>query len=468
MRLLPAALSLAISMAFVQNAAAENILEIYQDAVNNDLVMRAAKAELRAGQEEANIALGALLPQIGAGASYSDSESTNENPNNANTGVLDSSSVSTSWSIGLQQSLFDMGKWYTFKSSQKLSEQAEISFRQNQQSLIVRTTTAYLDVLRAHNNLESSIAEEKAVKQQLDQTQQRFDVGLVAITDVHESRAIYDLAQVSRLTYEGVLETSYEGLTVLTGRMYTNIQPLLKNIPITLPNPAERSAWQELAIQGNLDLRKARLASQAAELGAKAAASLHLPTVTASISHNESSLDEGTQFGQDLSGMETTGDSISINLQIPIFSGGTISANRRKSYAQFDQARETLGAAERGITQQIRAAHIAVLTSIQEVAARKQSITSAQSAVDAIQAGYNYGTRNIVDVLNAQRNLFSAQRDHANARYDYILRLLELKQAAGVLTPADIQGLNQWISNSMNSKTNPALLPASSRMKVSS
>ncbi|NRB40896.1 MAG: TolC family protein [Pseudomonadales bacterium] len=130
----------------------------------------------------------------------------------------------------------------------------------------------------------------------------------------------------------------------------------------------------------------------------------------------------------------------------------------RTAYAQFDQARETMGAAERSITQQIRAAHISVLTSIQEVAARKQSITSAQSAVDAIQAGYNYGTRNIVDVLNAQRNLFSSQRDHANARYDYIIRLLELKQAAGVLTPADIQALNQWISATMDAKNNPALL----------
>ncbi|NRB43005.1 MAG: TolC family protein, partial [Pseudomonadales bacterium] len=174
MRLLPAALGLAISMAFVPHVAAENILEIFDDAVRNDLVMRAARAELRAGQENVKIARSALLPQIGFDATLSDSEIENEfdNPNDI---VVDGtvSSNRKNWGIALQQTLFDMSKWYDFKAGQKLSEQAEISFLQSQQKLIVRTTQAYLDVLRAHNNLESSIAEEKAVKQQLDQTQQR-------------------------------------------------------------------------------------------------------------------------------------------------------------------------------------------------------------------------------------------------------------------------------------------------------
>ncbi|NRB39002.1 MAG: TolC family protein, partial [Pseudomonadales bacterium] len=288
----------------------------------------------------------------------------------------------------------------------------------------------------------------------------RFDVGLVAITDVHESRAIYDLAKVSRLTNEGVVETSYEGLTVLTGRIYSQIQPLTKTIPITRPFPSERSAWLELAFRGNYDLKTARLTTEAAKYKSDSAKAKHYPTLSASLGHQVSITESSGADGFDsaFDGTNTT-DAISIKLQVPIYFGGGISANRRKSYAEFDQARETLAAAERGITQQIRASHIAVLTSIQEVAARKQSITSAQSAVDAIQAGYNYGTRNIVDVLNAQRNLFSSQRDHANARYDYILRLLELKQAAGVLTPADIAGLNQWISAEMAPKQNPALMP---------
>ncbi len=256
MRFKTAALSCFLAITGVQQASAENILEIYQDAVNNDLVMRAAKAELRAGQENANIALGSLLPQVGITGNYTDSDSSNENPNNSVVAIIDTTRVSSSWNLVLQQALFDMNKWYTFKASQKLSEQAEITFNQNQQDLIVRTTRAYLDVLRSHNNLESSVAEEKAVKQQLDQTQQRFDVGLVAITDVLESRAIFDLAKVSRLTNEGVLETSYEGLTVLTGRTYSHIQPLSEQLPVALPSPLERSAWQELAIQGNLDLKK--------------------------------------------------------------------------------------------------------------------------------------------------------------------------------------------------------------------
>lgn len=475
MRILSVFLGYSISLAFVPQVSAENILELYQDAVNNDLTMRAASAKLRAGQENVNIARGALLPQIiaGAGISYNDNDQGADitdidagfSPDGYEQLLTESTTITTKgWQAQISQQLFNMGSWYNFKAGQALSDSAEIEFRKSQQDLIVKTTRAYLDVLRAHNNLESSIAEEKAVKQQLDQTQQRFDVGLVAITDVYESRAVYDLAKVSRLTYEGVLESSYEGLTVLTGRKYSQIQPLSENLPITLPIPAEREAWLELALQGNPDLMMGRKTTASAKYKSDSARSAHYPTLSLSAIYRDQTISGEKSFPTQNSDIKVNADAdvytesteISLQLTVPIYSGGTISANRRQAYAQYDQARETLAASERAITQGVRAAHISVLTSIQEVNARKQSIKSAQSAVDAIQAGYNYGTRNIVDVLNAQRNLFSSQRDYANARYDYILRLLELKQTAGVLNPSDIQALNQWISIDMEAKMNPA------------
>ncbi len=442
---------------------AENLDEIYQLAVENDPVMRSAEASFRSQKEVKKFAFGSLLPQVAGEVFYNDQDSSVELPasdeETSGEDVVEgvAASIDTQktqelgWQVGLKQKLFDLSSWYTFKSSQRLTESAEAEFISNQQSLVARTIEAYLNILKAQDNLASSVAEETAIKQQLDQTQQRFDVGLVAITDVHESQAAYDLAKVSRLVNQGALEVAYESLSLLTGRPHANIQTLSSALPISLPEPSERDEWVNLAQHGNLELQQARQAAEAAKYAAKATKAGHYPTLSASVLHRESDKD-GEQYGKTIDGTSFETDSFSLNLVIPIYTGGSVSAARRQAYADYDQARETLAGAERGITQQVRAYHIAVLTHIQQVAARKQSITSNESALEAIQAGYNVGTRNVVDVLNAQRNLYAAQRDYANARYDYILSMIDLKKAAGLLTPADITALNQWLTTEQVTK----------------
>ena len=452
------ALSIGLSLLIAQGISyAENLEQIYQLAVENDPIMRAAEASYRSQKEAKKQALGDLLPQVGAEVSYTDLDNQFINPNAAAAEALAANkTTSTGWTVSIRQQLINLTNWYTFRSSKRVTESAEIEFLSNQQALILRTIEAYLNILKAQDNLTSSLAEETAIKQQLDQTQQRFDVGLVAITEVHESQAAYDLAKVSRLTNQGALEVAYESMSLLTGQPHSLIQTLSPALPITSPEPDSKEQWEALAQQGNFELQKAEKAKEAAEFAAKAVKAGHYPTLSASFTHSENDID-GERYTIEVDGAEEETDLFKISLLIPLYSGGKISSARRQAYADLDKANETLAGAKRRVTQQIRALHIAAMTQIQQVAARKQSITSTKSALEAIQAGYNVGTRNIVDVLTAQKNLFAAERDYANARYDYILRMIELKKAAGLLTPDDISNLNQWIAPESATKAQAGL-----------
>lgn len=452
---------------------AENLNDIYRAAVINDPVMRAAEAKLRSDEENYKQARSLLLPQIAIQGRAAKNDTTTEtdipagqnNTINGNTpltqltvsdistifsaSLRDSQSTSKTTDIGWQatflQPLFNMSSWYTFKSSKKAKDAANLEFIGNQHSLIKRSVESYLNVLRAKDQLASSRAEETALKQNLEQTQQRFDVGLVAITEVHESQAAYDLAKVNRLLDQGRLSVAYESLTILTGKSHTNIDAISEKLPIQTIEPADIDSWVQTAKQNNTELQQSESTAEAAKLQAKSSASQHLPTValTATISENENT---GEQVGRDDVVTNIERQEIALVVEMPIYTGGRTSAARRQAYANYDQAREQLLGVERSIVQQTRANYIAVLTRTQQVIAQKKAITSAQSALDAVQAGYDVGTRNIVDVLDAQRKLFNAQRDYANARYDYILSYFELKEVAGTLTPADITWLNQWMT----------------------
>lgn len=434
-------------------AYSDSLSDIYQAAVENDPMMRAAEAEFRSQSESKNMARGALLPQLQLDAmvGYADRENTTTFKESTPISPNSKSKAKPAMqaSITLTQQLINIGAWYNFKSGKELSKQAELQFIDNQQDLISRTVTAYFDVLRAQSNLESSVAEEKAMKQQLDQMQQRFDVGLVAITDVNEAQAAYDMANVGLIANQGRLQIAYQALSILTGSQHDSINNLADNYPIVSPEPADMQEWVNLALQNNPSLKLAESGVTAAEYQAKAAKANHYPVLAlqakALKSHNKV---EGQSFGQDIDKQETEEYSIGIGLSMPLYSGGAVGAKRRQAYAQYDMAREQTVGAERMVTQQTRSQFIAALTTMQTVAARKQAIVSTKSALDAIQAGYNVGTRNIVDVLNAQRNVFAAERDYANARYDYITSMIDLKKSAGTLSPEDIHGLNEWIVSS--------------------
>lgn len=449
--LLPLTLSLSCVCAS-QLANSESLQEIYALALENDHQLKADTAAYRAGEEYVSIARSRLLPQINASASYSESEyDTTGYETSIDANVTAEGDVENEiYSITLNQPIIDMAAWFGYKQGKALSEQAKAQFGADQQSLIVRVADAYFNVLRAVDNLETAMAEEKAIHHQLDQTNQRFEVGLTAITDVHEAQAAYDSATASTLSARGTLGIAFEELEVITGQSHDTIVPLQDNFPVTQPEPLQRHDWVEFALQNNYQLKVAKYNAKAAKQNARASASGHLPTVTASINYTER---DDTNFD-----LTTTGSTVSrdqrldesttflVRLDVPIFSGLGVSSQRRQAEQFNIQAQELYNKTQRDIVQGTRSLHLSVVTNVAQITALRQAIRSSQSALEATQAGYEVGTRNLVDVLVAQRNLYQAQRDYDNSRYSYVLDMLRLKQVAGNLAPTDLVQLNSWMN----------------------
>lgn len=438
--------------------SANTLSEIYELALQNDPQLRAARAAYLAGSESKNISRAQLLPQISAVGEYSESKYENSSTSVLGQGAIfgrkgQTEQETKNYSITLSQPIFDLPAWFSFQQGKELSEQAKLQFSADQQSLILRSADSYFDVLRARDNLETALAEEKAIKRQLEQTRERFEVGLLPITDVHEAQAAFDNATVNTLETQGALDIAFEGLTVLTGEPHQQLAGLMPDFPVENPEPQNREDWVQFSLQNNFSLQAAKHAKEAADNNAQSKKFEHMPTITGSMSYYDNISDSdftGTDINSNQpftspSENEQDGHTIGVQLNVPIFTGGLVSAERRQAYQQFIQASENYTSTQRNTVQQARSQHLQVITNTARTKARNQAITSAKSALEATQAGYEAGTRNIVDVLIAQRTLFQAKRDYANARYDYIGSLLRLKEVAGQLSPDDIYQLNAWL-----------------------
>lgn len=449
--LLVAALTTVISFS-AATTQASSLQEMYALALENDHQIKADTAAYKAGMESKTIGRSGLLPQISATAQFSDTEIDSSGYQGSPINAVVASSADTqneAYTVSLTQPLFNMAAWYGYKQGKALSQQAEAQFNADQQALIVRVSEAYFNVLRAIDNMETAKAEEKAYAHQLEQTKQRFEVGLTAITDVHEAQAVYDNATATTLEALGNLGIGFEELEVLTGRSHDSASPLVEGFPVVQPEPAKRKAWVDFALQNNHALKVAKFNSESARQNSRAKTSNHLPTVTGSYTYTDKD-DTNTQIdflgtSFDADSRNENGNTIAISVNLPIYTGGRTSGERRQAHQQYMQSQETYNKALRDTIQAARSLHLSVTIDVAQVKARKQAITSNQSALEATQAGYEVGTRNLVDVLVAQRNVFDAQRNYDNTRYDYILSMLRLKESAGLLSPKDVQDLNRWL-----------------------
>ena len=435
------------------NVQGESLRDIYELALENDATLKAQQARYLASLEDEKAARATLLPQVSAtyGVQKSDTDTSSPgivgfSPERAPLigNTFDNTDIDTrTFQVSLQQAIFNLPAWFSFQRGRELSRQAEATFAANQQNLIVRVVEAYLAVLRARDNLRAAVAREEAFGRQLEQNQQRFEVGLIAITDVYESRAAYDIAQVDRIAEENKVAVALETLTVLTGKRHDTLDLLAEDFAAIPPEPVDRSAWVEFALTNNFNLKAARYAEEAARQNARARKLAHAPTLSGTASYTDTEID-GTRF-QDPAGIfnfppdrETERTVVGVELSMPLFSGGALSAERRRAAQQFNAAREERINLTRRTVTDARSLHMTVVNDVARVKARRQAIVSSESALDATQAGYEVGTRNIVDVLNAQNTLFAAVRDYANSRYDYILNTLRLKEQAGLLSPEDV------------------------------
>jgi outer membrane protein len=439
--------------AFAGNACAVDLVQIYDMARASDPQLAAAEAAMFASGESVVQARASLLPSLSGSAGLSESNSSSSQitsiPQPDGTvrfGRADGNGDTTTrtYRLQLSQTLYSRANYTALRGARAGESSQAASYDAALDNLFVRVSESYFGALTATTNLEAAKAEETAVKRQLEQAQQRFEVGLSAITDVHEAQARYDGARAAAILAQNQLDDSYEALAELTGKPVSDVRPLADEITLSLPSPNRTEDWVATAEAESPALAIRRFDLTQAEENVNTAKAAHLPTLSADYSWVDQT-SWGARSSNNLSfpaGSDFRDHGVGITLNVPIFEGfATQSKVRQQSYNR-DAAADRYEQEKRSVTRNTRNAFRAVAAGISEVEARKQAQISAQSALDATQAGFEVGTRTIVDVLISQQVLFQAQRDYARARHDYLLNSLRLKQAAGTITVADLQAVN--------------------------
>jgi len=425
-----------------------NLEDVYRAARDNDPVLGQAVAGRLAQKQTVVQSRASLLPTVSASGSKSEQTRSygsrlDMNPASPTFGQTyrpeDEDFEGHNWSVNLRQPIVNVANWFNWRSAKALSSQADSDYQATELALYTRVAEAYLNVLRAQARLDSTLASEQAVKRQLEQTQQRFDVGLVAITDVLEATAAYDNAIVNRIQFTGDQGIYFESLTTITGIGFDTIDGLSTRLPIVNPDPRDENEWTNVALTSNPQLQSAREALRSAESSLRSRLSGHLPTVDFSAGYNES-----FSGGLSFYGNRTSGNTYSLSASLPIFQGGAVHSRFTEQRHRVQQSKERVRERELTTARDTRNFFRAVSTDVARVEARLKAIKSRESALEAVRTGYEVGTRNIVELLQAQQNLFSSQYDYADSRYNYVLNLLRLKQTTGVLSEEDILEISAY------------------------
>lgn len=419
---------------------AQGLLEVYQAARLTDPTYQASIAAARATGESKAQAIGALLPQVSASAyaQNRDSESTSATGFNP-AGEFDLHG----YSIKLTQTILRFDQFAALSIGNLQAQQAQLDGVLAEQELVNRAAEAYFAFLAAKSDLLTAQAERESISSQLEQAQKRFEVGLIAITDVNEAQASYDLADAQLILAEQDMENAKDVLREIVGRHIDDLPDLRSNLPLQKPVEDDQ-AWVQRAMNSNPQLARLRLQAEIAKKQVSAQRAGHLPALNAQAEYNFS---DTTDIPT--SGSETTDTILSLQLSLPIFSGGATRSRVRQANFQKLQAEQQLEQTRRSVERETRSAHRGMTTAIRRVQALRQALQSSESALEATQAGYDVGTRTSVDVLNARSGLFRAQRDYAKSRYDYALSLIRLHRAEGSLSPKHLLLLDSWLESSL-------------------
>ncbi|MFY8123605.1 MAG: TolC family outer membrane protein, partial [Silanimonas sp.] len=443
MRLRPLALAL-LAAGLAVPASAADLLQAYELARKSDPQLAAAEARAAAAQAGVSQSRAALLPQISASASLTDNKGDSgsigptqdpDDPTQVTFGRSTSTSDTRSRSYGLNvsQSIYDRADYTRLAAAKAQAAQAEAQRVAAEQALGVRVARAYFDVLTAIESLASARAQEAAAKRQLDQAETRLEVGLAPITDVHEARASYDGARANAISAATRLDDAREALAEITGEPTGSLMGLGSDYQPKLDDTEGLQAWVDKAMAENPALQAAALALDAAEANVSTARAGHLPTLELSGGVNDSSTwgsRSNGAFSFPANGA-SDGHNVGITLTVPIYSGGAVQAGVRSALANRDAVAEQLEQERRGVTRQTRNAYRSLAAGAAEVEARRLAVVSAKAALEAGEAGLEVGTRTVVDVLLAQQTLFAAQTQFAQARHNFLVNELSLKQAAG-------------------------------------
>ena len=488
----------------VSNLGAEDLIDVYQLALKNDPSWAARESSYQADKEQENQAKSLLrpsvgivysksrtsrtAPDIGAGIapefvdSIGDSGSclaeqdgqspfeaglplgitltcstpvfdyisdpTNETFVLTESGSTKQRTISDNFSLKFSQPLFNLQSWYINRGAKSLASRIDAEFAFAEQDFIVNVAEAYFNVLKAGEELHFAQTEQSAIGKQLNQTKEGLNIGLTKMTDVHEAQGAYDLSQTGVIIAETLLENSQEQLTTLTNRSEFRLAKLAENFPISVPQPAGNEAWVKMSNDYNKNLLATRHVVNAAKHKVTEKSAGYAPQIDffASIDNLKTNSGDNSPVGTSGSlGSDLDSQTIGININIPLYSGGLTGSQIREAKHRHYASRAQLEAQSRKTAALTRSLYRKVTDGVKKIDSIRITIASNQYALEATQAGYATGTRNVFDVLQAQRSLFSIKRDYSNARYDYLIDSLKLKQVAGILEAIDLRLLNEWL-----------------------
>jgi len=469
------------------SAMSEDLLTIFDQAVVNDPLVREAEYTRKATLEARPQAWAAYLPQIGGQWAKTKSEVSSNSlfprlvesdPNDPDSPLViqqqaqvgSSEPEDTRWNLQLTQSLFNWGQLVGLRQSSKVVAQADADYGVAQQDLAVRVATRYFDVLAAQDNVQARQASVDAISRQLEQAEKRFEVGLIAITDVQEARAARDTAAADLIAAKRSLATAQEFLREITDMQYSVLATPRTTMPLKMPEPAEEQKWVEASMNQNLALTSSRLGADIARDDVRVAFGGHLPQVDLIVGADHFERNDTETFNPipdrgfpgdtvPSSQEQDTDQSVQLRVTVPIWSSGGTHSRVKQSEFRWQAAKQRLERVSRETERTSRDAYLGVLSEISRVQALKQALESSQTALRATEAGYDVGTRTAVDVLTARQNLVAAYTNYSRSRYDYMLNVLRLKQAAGMLDRKALEEMNGWLENPPPPANPPTVTP---------
>jgi outer membrane protein len=456
------AISLAVfSLLAATTAGAADLMSVYRDALANDPTIRQADALRKATEQAKPEAWGTLLPQITGQGQYLRGHNTNAQPTPLPTGLfqttIESRPKTTAWSINLTQNLFSWSNWATLRQADSQVAQAEADYRTAQQALLQRVSQRYFAVLAAQDTLEAQQVALEAFNRQLDQANKRFEVGLIAITDVQDSKAARDQSNAQVIEAKRALASAEEQLREVTGQKYDQLSRPGADMPLASPAPADEQQWVDLAMDQNTQLLSSRLAADIARENVRIAFGGHLPQIdlvsTYGKNDNNGSADITSSTGfahYDPYPTSGTTRTYGVQVQVPIFSGGRTNARVKEQEYRWIAAKEAVTASSRATERAARDAYLGVISEMARVEALKQAVESSQTSLKATEAGYEVGTRTSVDVLDQRRQLVANQTTYLQSRYTYLTNVVTLRQAAGTLDEKTLDELNRLLTESVS------------------
>jgi outer membrane protein len=461
-------LTVALALAATPFAShAEDLLDAYRQARANDPVLSQADSTRLATGEGVDQARALLLPQVSGTLSLNQSEPAGPsrsiltdaagNPildGNGNPLLTNDIGHTRTRTLGatVSQSVVNFSQYADLKAAHSSADSQNATYEAALQQLATRVATAYFQVLTNDDALTFAKANEQALARQLEQAQQRFDVGLSAITDVQDAKAQHDTSVAAVITAENTLADSREALTQITGKPADNLKKLREQLPMDAPLPNDPKAWVAEAVKSSPSILAAQYNVESTEHSISSARAGHLPTIDASVGYNKSSAwtqnSSGAASAGTLGSTSTNGrgaTTVGLSLNVPIFSGGLTQSRVRQAIYQRDAAQDSLESVRRQVVRDTLNFYRSVVAGISKVEATKAAVESSESARDATQAGFEVGTRTIVDVLIAQQNLTQSLSDYSQARHQFILDKLLLKQTAGTVDIKDLESVNSLL-----------------------